>query len=140
MIFHGWINIQVDDKDDPDFKTLTLRMDEALIKLKKKVEEVDDSFCHFQVGKAGNDMNFLNVHGNRNHRFRPVIELFHWVAENLQESYGLLYVWDDEHKDFDNEYRVYKVAQGKCTEHKDHYLSPCVPTIEKPYHWEEKDT
>lgn len=133
MTFHGWVDIQIDDRDDAECSVLEHRLKEAIEKLSKKVSETSDSFCHFQVAKAGNDINFLTVHGNRNHSFQPVIDLFYWVADNLKHSYGLLYVWDDEHPEYHNQYIVYRVALGKCEELPDTYLSPCIPTIEEHY-------
>ena len=135
--FHGWLCIQIDDSDDADIQVLDARMAIAVNKLKSKIVEIDDGFCHFHIGQAGNDLNYAALHGLRNHRFEPIIDLFRWAAKNLPESYGLLYVWDDEdharEKNFENCYRVWRLAQGQLEERADPFLSPCIPTIEKPF-------
>lgn len=133
MIFHGWIQIEADDSDDADASILDQRQQACAEKLKDKLKETTDDFCHFDVKTAGNGLTYLTVHGNRNHRFQPVIDLFEWIAESLEHSFGLLYVWDDEEKGRDNEFVVYRVARGSFTQHDDSLLSPCIPTIEEPY-------
>src|SRR5215467_2984439 len=45
-------------------------------------------------------------------------------------SYGLLYVWDDESNQHPNEFRVFKLARGRVTEHSDVLLSPVIPALE----------
>lgn len=135
--FHGWLSIHVDDQDDPDLAILDERLDSAKSALRREIALVDDDFSVFEVRQAGNALCYVAVHGRRNHRYTPVFNLFQWVAKNLPDSYGLLYVWDDEDDrggkaDYTNAFRVWRVAQGSFDEHADMFLSPCVPTIEKP--------
>ncbi len=80
----------------------------------------------------------LFTHGLRNHRFDPVIDIFRWIAENLPDSYGLLYVHDDEdHRvsepESDNCFRAWRLARGRLSEKDDPFLSPYIPTVEKPW-------
>jgi hypothetical protein len=79
----------------------------------------------------------LFAHGLRNHRYEPVIDLFRWVAEELPHSYGLLYVRDDEdhgrEANYDNEFRVWRLARGRFEELADPFLSPCNPIAEAPW-------
>ena len=136
--FHGWLSLEVDDRDDPDPTILDERLDLAERGLLGQIEKAGDGASVFELRRAGNGLRYLAVHGLRNHRYLPVIDLFRWAAENLPEAYGLLYVRDDEDErdedmDITNAFRVWRVAQGKCSEHEDSFLSPCVPTIEKPY-------
>ena len=75
----------------------------------------------------------LLMTGLRNHRHEDTIDTFRWIAAHLPGSYGLLYVWDDEisgHSDTD--FRVYRLARGRRTEHGDPFLSQRLPTIEEP--------
>jgi hypothetical protein len=141
--FHGWLSLCVDDRDDPDTAVLEARLDAAETDLRREIEAVDDGLSVFEVRRAGNGLRFLAVHGLRNHRYAPLFELFRWAARNLPDSYGLLYVRDDEDDrapgaedngaDTTNAFRVWRVAQGRFDEHPDPLLSPCVPTIEKPW-------
>ncbi len=135
--FHGWLSLRVDEQDDPDLAILEERLDRAERALLNEVEKVDDDFSVFELRRAGNALRYLAVHGVTNHRYSQVIDLFRWAADNLPETYGLLYVWDDEDDreggDHTNAFRVWRVAQGALTEHADPFLSPCVPVIEKPW-------
>lgn len=134
--FHGWLSLRVDEQDDPDLAILEERLDRAERALLNEVEKVDDDFSVFELRRAGNALRYLSVHGLTNHRYSQVIDLFRWVAASLPESYGLLYVWDNEddreNGSYSNAFRVWRVAQGALTEHADAFLSPRVPTIEKP--------
>ena len=136
--FHGWLSLHSDDWDDPDPAVLEERLDAAEAALRGEIEKADDGFSVFEIRRAGNGLRTLCVQGLRNHRYEPVVDLFRWAAGNLAESYGLLYVWDDEDRrggdaDHSNAFRVWRVAQGEFDEQADPFLSPCVPTIEKPW-------
>lgn len=58
------------------------------------------------------------------------------MASDLPDSYGLLYVHDDEDNkrgsDYSNEFRVWRLARGACEETTDPFLSPYFPTVEVP--------
>jgi hypothetical protein len=77
----------------------------------------------------------LYAHGLRNHWYSPVIDLFQWVATELPDSYGLLYVHNDEATGQENEFRVWRLARGKLEERPDPFLSPYIPTVELPWEW-----
>jgi hypothetical protein len=113
--FHGWLTIQVDDRDDPETTVLEARLDAAESVLLTEIEKVRDGLSVFELRHAGNGLSYLAVHGLRNHRYVPVIDLFRWVAEKLPESYGLLYLRDDEDRrdngaDHSNAFRVWRVT------------------------------
>jgi hypothetical protein len=136
--FHGWVNILVDDQDDPMLDVLEQRKDQAELLLRQQLEEAKDDFCVFELRHTCNAMRYLAVHGLRNHRYEPVITLFQWIAAHLPECYGLLYIRDDEDtqrqgQNFSNCFRVWRLAQGRLIEEADPFLSPCIPTIEKPW-------
>lgn len=78
----------------------------------------------------------VTVAACRNHRYEPVIELFRWLASNVDDAHGVLFVRDQE-SEHDNEFRVWRLARGVLADLADPFLSPCVPTIEPP--WEPKD-
>ena len=137
--FHGWATICVDDTDDPDLSVLHARENEAVARLRVAMSEADDRFSLIDLKQLGNGLIVLLVHGLRNHRYEPVIELFRWVAVELPCSYGLLYVQDDEDHDrdadYENEFRVWRLALGTFEECADPFLSPRIPTVEPPWEW-----
>jgi hypothetical protein len=72
----------------------------------------------------------------RNHRYEAVIDLFRWLASNVVDAHGVLFVRDQE-SEHDNEFRVWRLARGSLADLPDPFLSPCIPTIETP--WEPKN-
>ena len=88
-----------------------------------------------EVSILGNDLTVVHVHGRRNHRAAGIQWLFEVVAQEAPQSYGLLYVWDQEDPaglEFENAFRVWRLARGRFTEMPAPFLSPCMPTIEVP--------
>jgi len=136
--FHGWATLRVDERDDPDLEGLRARQDVALGRLRHAIQQADDTFSFFDVRRTSNSLLVLLAHGLRNHRYDPVIDLFRWVAVELPNSYGLLYVYDDEDHsrgvDHSNEFRAWRLAQGRFEEAADPFLSPYFPTVEVPWH------
>ena len=128
--FHGWITLRVDDSDDADIGVLRAREELAIEKLDAAIREHCDDISLFEIERTSNDLLVLVTHGLRNHADRGVVSLYRWIAENLPNSYGLLYVHDDEDPVHDNEFQVFKLAKGKLSEHADPFLSPYSPTVE----------
>ena len=131
--FHGWVTVRVDDRDDPDMDVKRGREQDAIDKVRSAIRIADDNFSFFDLRRTSNELIVLSAHGLRNHRYEPVIELFRWLARELPNSYGLLYVYDDEDRKHDNEFRVWQVARGRFDEASDTLLSPYVPTVEPPW-------
>ncbi|MEJ2691406.1 MAG: Imm7 family immunity protein, partial [Deltaproteobacteria bacterium] len=113
--FHGWITLRVDDSDDADIEVLRAREKSALEQLNAAIREYSDDISLIETRRTSNDLLVLVTHGLRNHAYAGVVHLYKWVAENLPQSYGILYVHDDEHPLHDNEFRVFKVAQGRLS-------------------------
>lgn len=128
--FHGWATIRVDDADDPDMEILRRREESAMTRLRKVIREADDEFSHFDLRRTSNELVVLLTHGLRNHRYGPVIDLFKWVAAELPNSYGLLYVHDDEAVGQENHFRAWRLARGQFDELADPFLSPYIPMVE----------
>lgn len=134
--FHGWATIRCSDRE-AEFEPIGRdpKVD-AIKRVRTAINEVHDEFSAFDVRQAGNGLVVLAAHGLRNHRYEPVIDLFRWIAADLPDSYGLLYVYDDEDSgrgsDFTNEFRIWRLALGKFEEVADTILSPYFPTVELP--------
>lgn len=73
--FHGWATIRV---PDPDIDLVRRRELEAetVARLREAIARADDQFSLFDVQQTSNELIVLYAHGLRNHRFRPVIDLF----------------------------------------------------------------
>ena len=132
--FHGWAAIRVAEIEDSEVRPIGRGPEvEAIKRVRAAINDVHDEFSLFEVKRTGNGQTVLIAHGLRNHKFEPVIELFRWVAAELPESYGLLYVHDDEAAGQDNEFRVWRLALGTFEELADPFLSPYIPTVERPF-------
>lgn len=130
--FHGWITIRVKENDSESIEATTLRENRAIEQVRAAISNASNNFSFFDVRRTSNCMIVLMAHGLRNHRYQPLIELFEQIAQMLPDSYGLLYVHDDEQKGSDNAFRVWRLALGRFTEHDDPFLSPYFPTVEIP--------
>lgn len=132
--FHGWASIRVPDSEQKDFSRIGEGPEvEAIKRVRSLINEFHDEFSLLEIRLTGNGLIVLIVHGLRNHRFDAIIDLFRRVGIELPDSYGLLYIHDDESADRGNEFRVWRLARGKLEELADPFLSPCIPTIEPPY-------
>lgn len=129
--FHGWVTIRVPDPDIDPARRRELEV-VAISRLREAISRAADQFSLFDVRQTSNELIVLSADGLRNHRFRPVIELFRWVASELPDSYGLLYAHDDEAEVQENEFRVWRMARGEFEERADPFLSPYMPTVEPP--------
>jgi hypothetical protein len=119
--------------EPPDFKPIGRGTEvEAIKRVRAAINDAHDEFSHFEVRQTGNDMIVLIAHGLRNHQFEPVVGLFRWVAAELPNSYGLLYIYNDESETHGNEFRVWRLARGIFEELDDPFLSPYTPTVERP--------
>ena len=123
--YYGWVSLR-NDPHNIDGPNLT----KFLPELEAKVQEFTYSEI---VLKETNGGYKLWLTGHPNHRQNWVFEFFEFIAPRAPGSYGLLYVWDDEHPEYDNEFRVWRMLRGRVEEISDPFLSPCVPTIEDPY-------
>ena len=131
--FHGWAVVRVPDTDDADFKPIGRGAEvEAIKRVRAAINDAHDEFSLFDVRQTGNGQIVLLAHGLRNHKFEPAVDLFRWVAAELPESYGLLYVHDGEAAGQNNEFRVWRLARGRFEELADPFLSPYIPTVEPP--------
>jgi hypothetical protein len=106
------------------------QLDAAVLSVRKAIASYADGVSIFDLRPSSNNLWVVSVHGLRNRAHTHAIDLFRWLANNLPESYGLLYVRDDDDAKRQNTFTVYRLARGKLDELVDGLLSPCVPTIE----------
>lgn len=126
--FHGWLTVD----GALDAKGI---IDVRLIELVASAGVGSGSIC--EVRLTSNELLVVQAHGLQNHRNEPLIRVFKEIAETWPESYGLLYVWDQEHKQLYNEFQVFRFARGSVEEMTDPFLSPCMPVIEPEYEGED---
>ena len=126
---HGWATIRAAPgavEPDPDGHTKLL---DELERLREGINVVP----RLDIGLNGFG-DVLTVTAFTNHRCQPVIDLFAWLAQHRPGSYGLLYVHDAEDlRQFDNEFRVWRLRRGRLDELPDPFLSPLIRATEDPY-------
>jgi hypothetical protein len=122
----GWAKISCSTKEIDQ-----LEDKKVLEKLEALIEKYNiDGLIEIRLYKSLNgSLNALSIVGLRNHLYEKIIDLYRWLAENAPGSYGLLYIHDDE-SNFDNEFRILRLARGKLSEESDPFLSPVIPTVE----------
>ena len=126
--FHGWAVLSWGDT--------SIGTDVQLSAIRQAIDAARSVPSIAEVATPGNDLQVVFVHGSRNHYVPSIERLYAVIAKQAPESYGLLYVRNDEDArglDFENCFRVWRLARGECAEMADPFLSPCVPTIELPY-------
>ncbi|GAK41840.1 Imm7 family immunity protein [Paenibacillus urinalis] len=60
--------------------------------------------------------------------YNPV-EIMRNIGDLAPGSYGMLYVFNDEHPKHFNEFKVYVLARGSIQEKDDPFLSPLIPVV-----------
>lgn len=104
--YHGWAVVR-DDTYDCDER-----------RLREVADELREVIMEFNDGSGVTDLRWVNgnclvwVAGCPNHRHENVFGLFDWLARKAPGSYGLLYVWDDEDSEFENEFQVWCLRRG----------------------------
>ena len=104
--FHGWAVVCVDDHPNSESKMAVIRGAVAATRSELSIAE---------VSTPGNGLTVLYVHGRRNHRVPSIQRLFDVVSEQAPQSYGLLYIRDEEDPrglEFENTFRVWRLAGG----------------------------
>ena len=106
---------------------MIIEIKDHIVKLEWKYNQVLDI-------RPQNGVFHIWVSGYRNHKptgeYCPIA--FEYVGKIAPGSYGILYVLDDEDLKNDNEnyFKVFVLARGKLSVHRDPFLSPVMPTIE----------
>ena len=79
MIFHGWLQLEVEEIESETSDEELRRQDEAILTVKRRIDSESDSISRIEVGRGGNHMVVLTAHGILNHRHEKVIEMFRWL-------------------------------------------------------------
>ena len=125
--YHGWATLS----NDPH-NMRGPNLDRLVEVLRQRIHTFGD-------GSGVTDLSVINgrfqvwFSGSPNHRDDRIFGLFQLIADMAPGSYGLLYVWDDEHERYSNEFRVWRLLRGRMEEMADPFLSPCIPIVEDPY-------
>jgi hypothetical protein len=124
VTYSGWIDIVFDIEEE--------NISAKLKQVKRFMQEKNLMQRNAEI-KTINGGYFLQVIGLTNHysdEIKDTLELFTLVAQTAMESYGLLYIRDDDNDAKYNEFEVWRVARGQVTKFKDTLLSPCNEVIE----------
>ncbi|MGR6542094.1 Imm7 family immunity protein [Paenibacillus tundrae] len=125
--YHGWAVILESTSDD----TSDEREINTLNRVKKYIEDLQPNVDVLDI-KAINGQFHLWMTGLWNRepssKFSPV-ELMKTIGVMAPGSYGMLYVFNDEHPKHFNEFHVYVLARGNVVEKSDPFLSPFIPTV-----------
>jgi len=76
------------------------------------------------VGAYNNVRGILQYWDSSNHRSRRFYEMLDFIAAQSPGNHGIFYVHDDEVRGQEIVYRVWRIFEGKVTEHDDPHFSP----------------
>ncbi|WP_211748064.1 Imm7 family immunity protein [Paenibacillus sp. Marseille-Q4541] len=133
--YHGWAVILESTGDEERNEREEIIIETA----KKYIEDLQPNVDVLDI-KAINGQYHLWMTGLWNRepssKFNPV-----GIMENIgmiaPGSYGMLYVFNDEHSKHSNEFIVYVLARGSVKEKKDPFLSPLIPVVTDDFEFEE---
>ena len=124
---HGWLTIWETHEDEDTYSPKEL--DSINQKIRQIISEND---CDITL-QHRNGMTFLDTLFCANHRTKEVeeiIQIYRSISEVATGSYGVMYIHDDEDKQYYNQFQKYLFRKGSCIFSQDEDFSPCVPTIE----------
>ncbi len=125
--YNGWFSINESLNGENENEIISVALE-----IERFINFINDS-NGLIVLKPMNGKYYLHIGGYTNHRNQEIEEVFsllNFISEIAKGSYGLLYYRDDEDKNKNNEFIIYKLAKGKITKEDDNLLSPCNPKIE----------
>ncbi|MEF2964200.1 Imm7 family immunity protein [Paenibacillus sp. M1] len=125
--YHGWAVILESTGDEASNE----REVNVLDTVKKYIEDLQPNVDVLDM-KAINGQFHLWLTGLWNRepssKFSPV-EIMKNVGIIAPGSYGMLYVFNDEHPKHFNEFKVYVLTRGNIEERDDPFLSPLIPVV-----------
>ncbi|MBV6627074.1 MAG: hypothetical protein KI793_29745 [Rivularia sp. (in: Bacteria)] len=130
--YHRWITIRVTPGEiDNEQQKLREISDYTRNLIEDFDDERDIAGLHFVNGEC-----FAWFSGSANHSSstsKILLDIFKLIENKAPGSYGLLYVWDNEIPELNNEFQVWRLVRGKFELFKDKFLSPCIPKIEDSF-------
>ena len=122
---HGWVTIRdtykVVDTDNTEKVTKILELEFKTIDyLNPEIKWINGECC-LQLSLYSNHWN---------EECDEMLKIYRIIADKAEGSYGLLYVYNDEDREFYNEFIIYRLVRGKIEIFNDKLLSPFVPIIE----------
>ncbi|MGN7360398.1 Imm7 family immunity protein [Paenibacillus sp. SAF-054] len=125
--YHGWAVVLESTGDEPSNEK-EINIFESI---KKFVEDLQPKVDVLEM-KAINGQYHLSMTGLLNHepssKFNPV-EIMKNIGKVAPGSYGMLYVFNDEHPIYFNKFKVFVLARGSIEEKDDPFLSPFIPVV-----------
>lgn len=125
--YHGWA-VVLESTGDEASNEREVNIFETV---KKYIEDLQPNVDVLDI-KAINGQYHLWMTGLWNRepssKFNPV-EIMKNIGVIAPGSYGMLYVFNDEHPKHFNEFKVYVLARGNVEEKHDPFLSPLIPVM-----------
>ncbi|WP_342554397.1 Imm7 family immunity protein [Paenibacillus sp. FSL R7-0652] len=124
--YHGWAVVLASTGDETCYE------EEVIFEtVEKYIKDLQPNVDVLDI-KVINGQYHLWMSGLWNHepssKFHPV-EIMKNVGIQAPGSYGMLYVYNDEHPIHFNEFNVYVLKRGNVEEKHDPFLSPLIPVV-----------
>ncbi|SEK19542.1 Immunity protein 7 [Ruminococcus albus] len=132
---HGWLTIHECYGNEDAMSDCELNA--VHDNIKKILNSHDCGITHRYVN-GGSFLNVLHCSNHRTPEADEIIGVFTEISKAADGSYGVIYLRDDEDKNFCNEFQVFVFKHGKCSKVRDDNLSPCIPKIESDINNTEK--
>ena len=125
---HGWVTIRetyeakFDEEDN---------IDTVIENINKEIEKLLWFKPYIKVQNGTYFLEFTLFSNRKNSESQEIFKLYSRIGELASGSYGLIYLYDDEEEEKENQFQVFSLARGRVQELNDVYLSPIVPMIEE---------
>ncbi len=123
---HGWVTI----RETYEAKFEEDNVDIVINKINKEIENLLWFKPHIKVQNGTYFLEFSLFSNRRNSETQEIFKLYNKIGKLAVGSYGLIYLYDDEEEEKENQFQVFSLSRGIVQELKDVYLSPIVPIIE----------
>lgn len=107
---HGWINLEYANEETREI----LNSLEEKHAIQTKIFGQNGEVC----------CNFFTCRNHYGSSFENLYQKLEKVVAKEPGSYGLIYIQDDEHKEYYDSWQVWVIRQGKIERREDSFLSP----------------
>ena len=124
---HGWLSIRETHENEDIFPSNELES------RRQRVEEIiRNNTCGIRLEYVNGEPFIYSMFCSNHHtqEVDEIIETYKMISKHAIGSYGMIYLWDDEDKQYYNYFQVYVFKRGNCSFRLDKDLSPCIPVIE----------